>query len=398
MARGIPFTITLGGLAAAGPLGVDMYIAALPAIAGDFDTSVSAAQLSVTGFLLGIVFGQLVFGPLGDRFGRRRLLLLGTTAAAVCALACAVAPTIEVFIAARMLAGFFGAAGIVLARAVITDLFHGPKMARYFAGLAMLQGSAPVLAPALGGLIMHFGSWRVVFAVLTGISVVLTLAILRFVPETLPPERRTTHGLGLGALLRQRRFAGHVAVIAFAAVALFTYISDSSFVFELGFGVSPTVYSLIFASNACAMLAASSVFGALANRFAPPVMLRAGLVLATTATAVHLILTEATGGGLAVTWVCLLGTLAGLGLIFPATTTIAQSLGAATPGAASALLGAGQFTLGAVLSPLSGLFSSSSPVPMGLFMLGGMLCAGVAYVAVTPRGAGSRSGRTASTS
>jgi Bcr/CflA subfamily drug resistance transporter len=392
------FAVTLGGLAAAGPLGVDMYIAALPSIAGEFRASQSAAQLSVTAFLLGIVFGQLVFGPLGDRFGRRKLLLLGTTAAAACALGCAVAPTIEVFIAARLLAGFFGAAGIVLARAVITDLFGGPKMARYFAGLAMLQGSAPVLAPAVGGVIMHFGSWRVVFGVLTGIGVTLTLCVLRFVPETLPPERRTVHGLGLGTLLRQRGFAGHVAIIAFAAVALFTYISDSSFVFELGFGVSPTVYSLVFASNACAMLAASSVFGALANRFEPPVMLRAGLVIATAATATHLVMTEAAGSHLAVTWLCLLGTLAGLGLVFPATITIAQSLGRATPGAASALLGAGQFTLGAVLSPLSGVFSSASPVPMALLMLGGMLCAGVAHVAVTPRGAGSRSGRSASTS
>lgn len=397
MSRGIPFTITLGGLAAAGPLGVDMYIAALPAIAREFGTSVSVTQLSVTSFLLGIVFGQLVFGPLGDRFGRRPLLLIGTAGAAVCALGCAVAPNIETFIAARLLAGFFGAAGIVLARAVVTDLFHGPKMARYFAGLAMLLGIAPVIAPALGGLVMRFGSWRTVFAVLAVIGITLTLCVLRFVPETL--AQRGTHGLAVGTLLRHRRFVGHIVVLAFAAVALFTYISDSSFVFQLGFGVSPTVYSLIFASNAAAMLAASSVFGALAHRFEPVVMLRAGIAAATAATAVHLVLTEVTGGNLAVTWVCLLATLAGLGLVFPATMTIAQSIGAATPGAASALLGAGQFTLGAVLSPLSGLFESGSPVPLALFMLGGMVCAGLVYVLmVRPREAGSRSGRTASTS
>jgi len=394
--RRVPFAITLGGLAAAGPLGVDMYVAALPTIARDFGTGVSVTQLSVTGFLLGIVFGQLTFGPLGDRFGRRPLLLGGTVAAALCAVGCAVAPNIVVFVGARVLGGFFGAAGIVLARAVVTDLFHGPRMARYFAGLAMLLGVAPVIAPALGGLVMRFGSWRVVFVVLAGINLALTAGVLRFVPET--REHPTSRPRAMGTLLRRRAFTGHVLVLAFAAVALFSYVSDSSFVFENGYGVSPTVYSLIFASNACAMLAASSVFGMLAGRVDPAAVLRAGIGLATAATTVHLVVTVTTGGGLAVTWACLVATLAGLGLIFPAVTTIAQSLGSATPGAASALLGAGQFTLGAVLSPLSGLFGSGSPTPLALFMLGGMVCAGAVYVTVIPRAAEPRSGRSASRS
>jgi DHA1 family bicyclomycin/chloramphenicol resistance-like MFS transporter len=394
--RRVPFAVTLGGLAAAGPLGIDMYVAALPGIARDFGTSVSVTQLSVTAFLLGIVFGQLTFGPLGDRFGRRPPLLVGTAGAAGFALGCAVAPNVVVFIAARLLCGFFGGAGVVLARAVVTDLFQGPRMARYYAGLAMLLGVAPVVAPALGGLVLRLGSWRVVFVVLAVISLVLALCVLRFVPET--RKERATRPRAFGTLLRQRAFTGHVLVLAGTSVALFTYVSDSSFVLELGFGVSPTAYSLIFASNACAMLAASSVFGALANRVPPASMLGAGLALATTAAAAHLVLVVTTGGGLAVTWVCLLLTLAGLGLVFPSVTTIAQTLGAATPGAASALVGAGQFTLGAVLSPLSGLFGSGSPTPLALFMLAGTLCAVAVRLTVIPRAAAPRSGRSASTS
>jgi Bcr/CflA subfamily drug resistance transporter len=381
-AQAAPLVLILGGLSATAPLGIDMYVAALPGIARELDASVSVAQWSVTAFLLGIVAGQLLFGPLSDRFGRRRLLLGGMAGSAVCSLACAVAPSIEVFIAARLLAGFFGAAGIVLARAVVTDLFEGPRRARYFSMTAIIMGVAPVLAPALGGLILRWGSWRIVFVVLAAISALLLVGVLRWVPESLPAERRSSGGSArsLRVFLRRWEFLAQVLVLSLAAIALFTYVSDSSFVFELYYGLSPTGYSLVFASNALAMLIASSVFGALAARVRPVRMLAIGLSLAVVTSTAHLVIVALAGGVFVATWLCLMGTLAGLGLVFPAVTTTAQSLGSDSPGAASALVGAGQFTLGAVLSPLSGLFSSGSPVPLAGVMTAGLVAAGVCLV------------------
>jgi DHA1 family bicyclomycin/chloramphenicol resistance-like MFS transporter len=180
--------------------------------------------------------------------------------------------------------------------------------------------------------------------------------------------------------LRRWDFLAQVLVLSLAAIALFSYVSDSSFVFELHYGLSPTGYSLVFASNALAMLVASSVFGALAARVRPTRMLAIGLSLAAVTSATHLVIVALTGGVFVATWLCLMGSLAGLGLVFPAVTTTAQSLGSDSPGAASALVGAGQFTLGAVLSPLSGLFSSGSPVPLATVMTGGLVAAGVCLV------------------
>ena len=387
--RSVGFVITLGGLGAITPLGIDMYVPGLPDLARSLTTTASAAQLSVTGFLLGLVLGQLLFGPLGDLLGRRPLLVGGALLAAAFSVVCAFAPNIDVFVAARFLAGFFGATGPVLARSVVSDLFQGPQRARLNAMLAVVLGVAPVAAPALGGAVVSLGSWRYVFIVLAAVSVVLALCVLRWVPESLPPQRRVKGGIGasfraMGPLLRNRSFAGHILVMAFTSAAMFTYVSDSSFVFEQYFGTSVALYTVIFAGNAAAMLVSSSVFGALSGRVRPGRLLGVGLATAATATVLHLVITATTGGNLVVSWLCLLATLAGIGLIFPATTTIVQDLGNASAGASSALLGAGQFALGALISPLAALFQAGV-LPLATVMAAGTVLAGAAFLSVRSR-------------
>lgn len=377
----------LGALTAVAPLATDMYVPGFPAMGASLHASSSAVQLTMTAFLAGLVVGQLVFGPLSDSLGRRRLLIAGATGFALFSLACALAPGVGVLTVARFLQGASGAAGMVLARAVLTDRFHGPDIPRYFAVLSQILGVAPVAAPVLGGAVLAVSTWRAVFAVLTLIGALLLLAVLAKVPESLPPERRHTGGIGgtfraMGRLLGSRAFMGYVLVLGFTAAALFAYIAGSSFVFESLHDVSPTTYSLIFATNAIGMLAAGAVFGRLSRRLRLNTLLVAGVAMAAAGALAQVLLLALVGETFAGTWTTLSVTTCGIGLAFPATMSLGQTLGHAAPGAASALLGGFQFLFGAIASPLVGLFGEDSSAPMALIMLIALAGAGASLVAL----------------
>ncbi|MEU6140544.1 multidrug effflux MFS transporter [Streptomyces sp. NPDC047081] len=378
----------LGALTAVAPLATDMYVPGFPAMGETLGASSSAVQLTMTAFLAGLVVGQLLIGPLSDGLGRRKLLLGGVTGFAVFSLACAFAPNIGLLTAARFLQGVAGAAGMVLARAVLTDRFHGPRLPRYFAVLSQVMGVAPIAAPVLGGAILSVSTWRAVFAVLTVLGVFLLLAVVRAVPESLPPERRHGGGVAgtfraMGGLLARRTFMGYVFALALVSAALFTYISGSSFVFENLHGVSSTTYSLIFATNAVGMLIAGATFSRLVGRGTRlNTLLTAGIALAGLGALAQVLLVVTVGETLAGTWATLFVTVGAIGLVFPAAMSLGQTLGRATPGAASALLGGFQFLFGALASPLVGLFGEASSLPMALIMLIAVAAAGVALVAL----------------
>jgi DHA1 family bicyclomycin/chloramphenicol resistance-like MFS transporter len=356
-----------------------MYVPGFPAMGSSLRAGDSAVQLSMTAFLAGLVLGQLLIGPLSDGLGRRRLLIPGTSAFTVLTLVCAVAPNIQVLIGARFLEGVAGAAGMVLARAVITDWFHGPDIPRIFSMLSIILGVGPVAAPVIGGAILSVSTWRAIFFLLTAVGGLLLLAVLAKVPESLPPARRHTGGLGgsfraMGGLLGERTFVGYVLTLGFSGAALFTYIAGSSFVFENVYGVSATGYSLIFAANAVGMLLAGAAFGVLARRIRMNVLLATGVTVAGAGVIGQVVLLATVGGSLAGTWICLFIALAGVGMVFPASMSLGQTLGRRAPGAASALLGGTQFLLGALASPLVGLFGTSSETPMAVIMLGALAC------------------------
>ncbi|MFF7468779.1 Bcr/CflA family efflux MFS transporter [Streptomyces sp. NPDC008092] len=378
----------LGALTAVAPLATDVYVPGLPALGKALGASSSAVQLTMTAFLAGLVVGQLVIGPLSDGLGRRRLLVAGSAGFVLCSLACAAAPDIAALTGARFLQGVAGAAGMVLARAVLTDRFHGPELPRYFAVLSQVVGVAPVAAPVLGGAVLAVSTWRAVFAVLAVLGVLLLLAVVRAVPESLPPERRRSGGLAgafraMGTLLAGRTFMGHVLVVAFVSAALFAYISGSSFVFENLHGVSSTTYSLIFATNAVAMLAAGASFARLAGRGTRlNALLSAGVGIALLGALAQVLLVVTVGETLAGTWSSLFVTAGGIGLVFPSAMSIGQTVGRTAPGAASALLGGFQFLFGALAAPLVGVFGEDSSRPMALVMLGALVAAGLALVAL----------------
>lgn len=382
-----PLIAVLAALTAVAPFATDMYVPGLPALADSLTASEPSVQLSMTVFLIGLAIGQVLIGPVSDSLGRRRILLAGAAAFAVLSAGCAVAPTIELFNAARFLQGFAGAAGLVVARAVITDHFPGPEAARHFSTLAVITFLAPVLAPVLGGAILAVAQWRIVFVLLAVFGALLVIGVLVRVPESLPSERRRRGGVAatlraMADLLSRRALVGYVLTLALGSAALFTYIVGSTFVFQDVYGVSPTGYSLIFATNAMGMLAAGLAFGRLAGRIRLNALLGTGIALAIGASGALAVALATVGAGLAAVWIALFLVSAGTGLALPAATTIAQTLGSDSPGSTSALVGGGQFLCGAAAAPLVGIFGTASALPMSLLILTAFGCAGVCLAAV----------------
>ncbi|MEV6162140.1 multidrug effflux MFS transporter [Streptomyces sp. NPDC052052] len=379
----------LGALTASAPLATDMYVPGLPAMGEALGASSSTIQLTMTTFLIGLVVGQLFFGPLSDSLGRRRLLIAGSAGFAVFSLFCAVSPNVETLLAARFLQGVSGAIGMALARAVITDRFHGRDIPKYFAVLSQILGVAPIAAPVIGGAVLAVSTWRIVFVVLAVIGVGLAVSVVVKVPESLPPERRHSGGVGssfraMSRLVATRRFMGYVLVLGFTGAALFAYIGGSSFVFQDIHGVSSTVYSLIFAANAVGVLIAGATFGRLAHRVSLHALLVSGLAITTVASLAQVLVVTLAGESLAGSWICLFVGNTGIGLIFPASMSLGQNAGRSAPGGASALLGAFQFTFGALATPLVGAFGEESSQPMAVIMLVALLGA-VLAVAVLVR-------------
>ncbi len=358
----------LGGLSAFGPLSMDMYLPGLPALTKDLGASASTGQLTLTGCMLGIAGGQLLIGPLSDSLGRRRPLLTGLIGYILASLACAVAPSIWTLIVLRFIQGVLGGAGVVIARAVVRDVFSGAEAARVFALLMAVMGVAPVFAPLVGGQALAITSWRGIFVVLAAIGVPLLLATVAWLPETLPPDRR--HGGGLRVTLRtfarlitDRSFIVPATSFGLASAVLFSYIAGSSFVLEDIYGVSPQVFSLVFAANSAGLIAMSQLGGRLVTRFGTAALLRFALGGVAVGSLAALIVTLA-HAGLAPLLVSLFVILSFNGMVFPNATaeSLAQQEGAL--GSASALLGVGQFGTGAVVAPVVGLGGTHDAVPM----------------------------------
>jgi Bcr/CflA subfamily drug resistance transporter len=379
----------LAGVTAVAPLATDMYVPGLPQIAAEFAASDAAVQLSLTGCLVGLAVGQVVLGPVSDALGRRPVLLAGALAFAVLSLLAAVAPGIAVLDALRVLHGAAGAAGLVVARAVITDRFEGVAAARRFAALSVIVFIAPVVAPLSGALVLAAGSWRSVFAVLAAFGVLIAAAVWVWVPESLPVGRRRPGGLrpmlaAMGLLLRDRVLVGHLLALAFAGAALFGYIAGSTFLFQGVYGLSAAGYAGVFATNAVGMLMAGAAFGRLAGRLSVPRLLAIGAAVALTAAALLTALLAAGVGTLVGAWACLFATTAGLGMMLPAAVTVVQERGRSAPGATSGLIGGAQFVLGAAAAPLPGAIGGAAltALPTAAVVLGALALAVAALVGV----------------
>ena len=364
--------LVLGAFVAIGPLTIDMYLPALPAIREELDTTSAQVQLTLTGTLVGLAVGQLLIGPLSDRLGRRRPLLWGTALHVVASLLVLVAPSMAVLGVLRVLQGIGCAATGVVALAMVRDLFAGRAGATMLSRLFLVMGVAPVLAPTIGGELLRFTSWRGIFAVLAAYGVVLLALGAWGIRETLPPERRRAGGTAAtlatyGSLLRDRTYVGLVLVAGLSMAALFTYVSGSSFVYQRQFGLDEQQFGLLFGAGAVWLIAATQLNPVLLRRFSPGQVLLAATAAGTVA-AGGLVGVALAGGGIAAVAVALWAVLFTAGLALPNAPALALAQNGDRAGSAAALLGAVQFGVGAVVSPAVGLLGNDA-LAMGAVVL-----------------------------
>ncbi|ACZ88723.1 multidrug effflux MFS transporter [Streptosporangium roseum] len=383
--RGLLLLI-LGALSAIGPLSIDMYLPAFPAIAGEMGTGQAQVQLTLTSCLIGLSVGQVVAGPLSDVRGRRMPLLIGIAAYAVASLLCAFSPSVYGLIGFRLLQGVAGGAALVIVRAVVRDLYEGAAIARIFATLMLVSGLAPILAPIAGAQLLEHTSWRGVFVSLSVAGLLLLAAALFGVRETLPRERRESGGLRhtlvtFRHLLRNRSFMASALAGGLGFGGMFAYISGSPFVLQQVYGASPQTFSLVFALNAIGLTVTAQIGGRLAGgRVAPARLILVGLFISV-AGVVALLATVLLGLPLAVLIAALFVMMCGAGFVLPGTGALAL---AGQPqqvaGSASALTGVLQFAIGALAAPLVGLGGEDSALPMAAVLAGLTLASLAAFV------------------
>jgi DHA1 family bicyclomycin/chloramphenicol resistance-like MFS transporter len=363
----------LGALSMFGPLSSDMYLPGLPQLTHGLHASASAGQLTLTASVLGIALGQLFAGPVSDARGRRLPLLVGLVGFTVTSGLCAISPSIWFLIAVRFIQGVSGGTGIVIARAVVRDLYDGVTAARTFATLVMMSGIAPIFAPLIGGQILAFSSWRGVFVTLAGIGVLLFVMAVRLVPETLPPELRHTGGLRqsrrvFGRLLRDRDFAPFAASYALSFGAMFAYIAGGSYALENVYGVSPQAFSAVFAVNSIGLATVSQISRHLVGRVEPRRLFKYGLLIVMFGSVATFVVCVTHAS----VWLMILSLfiiVAGQGLVLPNGMAAAMGSQPDALGSASGLIGLGQFGIGAVIAPLVGLGGAYDAVPMGIVMI-----------------------------
>ena len=347
--------ILLGMLSAFGPFVTDMYLPSLPAMADYFSASLPMVQMGLTTSMIGLALGQIFFGPLSDKYGRRPLLLVSMLLFIVSTLFCLFAPDIYSFVALRLIQGIAGAGGIVISRSVATDCYGGKELAKAFAMISAVNGLAPILAPVGGGVMLKFTNWLGIFVFLLFLGVLLLLLCLRL-KEPLPPERRIdvpafSSFRTFLPLFKKRRFMGYVFIQAFVFGMIFAYISSSPFVLQEHYRLSPLLYSLCFAVNAIALIIGTT----LAGRFRH---IRQGMVTGVIGSFVLAVFTGLTlwyEMPIAYFETALFLNLIFGGLVLPTSTALALDSERQNAGAASAVFGAVSFLAGGIVSPLVGI-------------------------------------------
>ena len=361
--------LVLGLLSAFGPLTIDMYLPAFPAIARDFGVPVSAVQYTLASFNIGIALGQLIYGPLADQLGRKPNLMAGLALYVLASVGCMLTNSVESMVALRFLQAIGGCTGMVITRAIVRDKYQGNQSAKIFSTLMLIMGVAPILAPTVGSLVLEAFRWEYIFAVLALIGFVTLVYVAFFLPETLAPEKRNPVALRNSfrtykLLLRDRQFVGYSLTAGFIQAGMFAYITGSAYVFTQLFHLSGPHYSLLFGLNAVGIIGASQLNHKLLLHYSFRQILRKVTFVYLAAAAILLLFTYTGWGGIYGVAIPLFLTLGTVGLAMPNATAGALEKHAAHAGSASALVGTLQFSCGALAAVAVSALANQTALPM----------------------------------
>lgn len=367
-----------------GPISMDLYLPALPALTIELSAAASVAQLTVTACLIGLAAGQLIAGPLSDRFGRRGILLVGIIAYIVVSVLCALSPTVEVLIIARLVQGLAGGVGIVIAQAAGRDVYSGGALIRFYGRLTVVGGFAAIVGPLLGGLLNTFTDWRGLFVFLAVIGAAILLITLLIFPETLPVEHRSRGGFAqtlsdFRTLLADRVLLGAVLNQGFLYAALFAYLAGATYVLQDIYGLTPLAYAAAFGLNSAGFMIFGYLAGRSSERWSISGTLTVG-VLVTGLGAAGLLLAGIAPMPLPVVIASLFTLASGVAISSPPATTLALAEYPQMAGTASSLLGMVRFGFGGFAAPLVGLAGATSILPLGLVTVASVALAGAAFL------------------
>ena len=346
--------LLLGVLSAFGPFVVDLYLPSLPQLASFFETNASMTQLTLTTAMIGLALGQLLLGPLSDKFGRKKPLIISLVIYIISTVLIVFSPNIETMIVLRVIQGLSSAGSVVISRAVATDLYRGREMTRFFGLLMTINGLAPIISPILGSLLLEYISWKGVFVFLALIGVIVLIFSFRL-KESLSVENRLQGSIfstfsTFGVIIKNRLFMSYVGIQSFLLGSMFAYIAASPFILQSFYGLSAFIFSLCFGANGAALVIGANVGGKLPNRKALAIGVFAFVASALYTIAVLIIQPH---------WLFVeIGFFAMLllmGITFPGISSLAMESERQYAGSASALLGFAPFFLGGVVSPLVGI-------------------------------------------
>jgi DHA1 family bicyclomycin/chloramphenicol resistance-like MFS transporter len=402
--RRILLVVILGVLSMLAPLGIDMYLPGMPSMARDLGVSPNAAQLTLSGYMLGFAFGQLIHGPLADSLGRRRVLIAGTLAYGLFSLLCGLAASVEALVGLRFLQGVGGAASSIVVFALMRDIYDRKEdLARMMSFVSLVMMAAPLLAPLVGGYLLLWSGWRAVFWLLAAVGLAAVLLAWRAIPETLPREGRPPLRLGgtirnFRALLGRREVMGHLLAASFPVGGMFAFITAGSFVYIDFYGVSPQRFGYFFGLNVMTMTCFILLNGRLVRRVGVRRMLECGLAINCLAGLwlACVVLLDLGAGGF---WPLVGGVMLFVGSIAAIGSNATALAMAGYPHLAGTLASLGgmlRFGAGGLIGALVALLPSHTPASMALTMTGcGIAAVGTYVVMVRARGDGPEEGTTA---
>jgi DHA1 family bicyclomycin/chloramphenicol resistance-like MFS transporter len=375
--RRIIFIVLLGALTALGPFTIDMYLPAFPILQEDFRTTEAAIQLTLAGTMIGFAVGQLIVGPLSDKVGRRIPLLIVTGLHVVASLLAAFAPSLVLLGAARVLMGMGAAAGGVVAMAIVRDLFGGRRLVVVLSRLALITGVAPVVAPLVGSALLEIMPWRGLFIVLAIYGALMLVCAVFLISETLPAARRQDRGATTvlqryRAVFTDRVFVGVLVIGGMSFSGLFSYLSASSFLFQNTYDFNAQMYGILFAVNSIGLVIGNQIAARLAARFGPQWVL-AFSTSALVVSAAAIIASDQLGLGLWGILIPLFVFMTSCGFTFPCVQVLALDRHGKAAGTAASILGAANFGVAGLISPLVGWLSGSAGITatsMALVMFG----------------------------